>query len=124
MKYLTKGASITIYEYSTTNGQRWGRIGTNQWVCMAYVTVDGSSNSSSTGETGTGTVSCKTSLNVRTGAGTSCRPGSQAGSRNDGRRFGTDQSEREMVGEDLTGLGVYGLHQYEHIQMELMDKLE
>lgn len=71
VKYLTKGASITIYEYSTTNGQRWGRIGTNQWVCMAYVTVDGSSNSSSTGETGTGTVSCKTSLNVRTGAGTS-----------------------------------------------------
>ena len=48
VKYLTKGASITIYEYSTTNGQRWGRIGTNQWVCMAYVTVDGSSNSSST----------------------------------------------------------------------------
>ena len=71
VKYLTKGASITIYEYSTTNGQRWGRIGTNQWVCMEYVTVDGSSNSSSTGETGTGTVSCKTSLNVRTGAGTS-----------------------------------------------------
>ena len=71
VKYLTKGASITIYEYSTTNGQRWGRIGTNQWVCMAYVTVDGSSSSSSTGETGTGTVSCKTSLNVRTGAGTS-----------------------------------------------------
>lgn len=70
VKYLTKGASITIYEYSTTNGQRWGRIGTNQWVCMEYVTVDGSSNSSSTGETGTGTVSCKTSLNVRTGAGT------------------------------------------------------
>ena len=31
---------------------------------------------------------------------------------------------REMVGEDLTGLGVHGLHQYEHIQMELMDQLE
>ena len=70
VKFLNKGASITIYEYTTTNGQRWGRIGTNQWVCMEYVTVDGS-NDSAAGETGTGTVTSKTYLNVRTGAGTS-----------------------------------------------------
>ena len=117
VKYLTKGASITIYEYSTTNGQRWGRIGTNQWVCMEYVTVDGSLHRRNGHRNGV-----LQDISQRPHRrGHKLQPGSQAGSRNDSRHFGTDQSEREMVGEDLTGLGVHGLHQYEHIQMELMD---
>ena len=51
------------------NGSKWGRIGTNQWVCMAYVTLDSQEGDSGGGQTGTGRVISKTSLNIRSGAG-------------------------------------------------------
>lgn len=72
VKFLNRGTAITIYETRTENGTKWGRIGTDQWVCMTYVTMDSSSSSGSSdqGLTGTGTVISKTSLNVRSGAGT------------------------------------------------------
>ena len=73
--YLNKGAKVTVYEQTTVGGVSWGRIGTDQWICMTYVKLDGESGSSgSTGSTGsttgnqTGTVT--TGLNVRSGAGT------------------------------------------------------
>ena len=49
----------------------WGRIGTNRWISLAYVKLDGTDSSGSTGTTaepGKGTVT--TTLNVRSGPGT------------------------------------------------------
>lgn len=66
---LTMGTSIRIYETKTVSGSKWGRIGTNQWVCMTYVTMDDAQDSSGGGQTGPGTVISKTSLNIRSGAG-------------------------------------------------------
>ena len=73
--YLNKGAKVTVYEQTTVGGVSWGRIGTDQWICMTYVKLDGESDSSgSSGSSGTttgnqtGTVT--TGLNVRSGAGT------------------------------------------------------
>ena len=87
---LSGGTTVTIYEKTTVNGVEWGRIGTNQWVCLAYVVMSsssgsssGSSSSSTTTTTGTGTVISSTNLNVRNGAGSnytrvgSLTPGTQ-----------------------------------------------
>lgn len=68
VKFLSKGTTVKIYEYKTANNLRWGRIGTSQWVCMSYVSVEGEDTSSGTG---TGKVISTTYLNVRSGAGTS-----------------------------------------------------
>ena len=69
---LTPGSQVNIYEVTTVGGQQWGRIGTNQWVCMTYIRLNGSSNGGttipSTGYTGR-VVNC-TRLNVRAAAGT------------------------------------------------------
>ena len=71
---LTPGTQITIYELATSGTQQWGRIGTNQWVCMSYVRMNsGSSNNNNTTipSTGyTGRVISSTQLNVRAAAGT------------------------------------------------------
>lgn len=81
---LAGGTAVSIYERVTVNGAEWGRIGTNQWVCLAYIVLNGSSNNNnSTSTTGTGTVISSTALNVRSGAGTnytrvgSLTPGTQ-----------------------------------------------
>lgn len=66
---LSMGTVIRIYETKTVNGSKWGRIGTNQWVCMTYVTLDSQEGDSGGGQTGTGRVISKTSLNIRSGAG-------------------------------------------------------
>lgn len=79
---LTKGAKVTVYETKTVSGVKWGRIGTNRWVCLSYVSQDGSSGSlwegesgsssgstSSSGDNKTGTVTAS-SLNVRSAPGT------------------------------------------------------
>lgn len=79
---LSKGDKVTVYETKTVSGVKWGRIGTNRWVCLSYVSQDSSSDSLWEGESGgsssgstsssdnkTGTVTA-TTLNVRTAPGT------------------------------------------------------
>ena len=69
---LASGDKVTVYETRTVGTAKWGRIGTNRWINLAYVNLDGSSSSGSNGSTaepGKGTVT--TTLNVRSGAGTS-----------------------------------------------------
>ena len=80
------GDVITVYERKTAGGLNWGRIGDNQWICLAYVRLENAggtetpqpgseSNSSVSGDGSTalqdtGTVSSTTGLNVRSGPGT------------------------------------------------------
>ena len=65
---LKPGTQVTIYEVVTNGTQQWGRIGTNQWVCMTYIRMNSNSNITipSTGYQGRVT----TNMNVRAGAGT------------------------------------------------------
>lgn len=88
---LTSGTAVNIYERVIVNGAEWGRIGTNQWVCMAYLVLNNTNGTvvtpgtsgTTTATTGTGTVISSTGLNVRIGAGanyqrvSSLTPGSQ-----------------------------------------------
>lgn len=85
---LTGGTVVNIYERVTVNGAEWGRIGTNQWVSMAYIVLNSNNNNNNnnnnnTVTTGTGTVISSTGLNVRIGAGanyqrvSSLTPGTQ-----------------------------------------------
>lgn len=80
------GDTVTVYERKTAGGLNWGRIGDNQWICLAYVRLDGSgeavtpqpgseSNASTNGDGSTtvqdtGSVISTTGLNVRSGPGT------------------------------------------------------
>ncbi len=79
---LSPGASVNIYEKTTVNGMDWGRIGQNQWICLAYVrltsgtTIPSTPSTPSTGTTGTGTVISSTNLNIRSGPGNYPRVGS------------------------------------------------
>ena len=74
VKTLTPGTSVTIYETKTVSGVKWGRIGTNRWVCMDYITMDDDEvYYDEDYETGYATVSSSTLLNVRAGAGTGYR---------------------------------------------------
>lgn len=36
-----KGASVSLYEYTTVSGRKWG-LTAKGWICMDYVTLDGS----------------------------------------------------------------------------------
>ena len=36
---LPNGTKVNIYETKTKNNMKWGRIGTNRWVCLAYVSL-------------------------------------------------------------------------------------
>ena len=67
---LTGGTPVNIYERVTVNGAQWGRIGTNQWVCMTYIRLNSTGSSTvtipSTGYQGKVT----TGLRIRAGAGT------------------------------------------------------
>lgn len=70
---LNPGTKVFIYEKTTVSGQKWGRIDGKNWICLSYVKLDASQNSSSTATTpaeGTGTVTSKTALNIRSNAGT------------------------------------------------------
>ena len=68
---ITSGTPVSIYEKTTVNGMEWGRIGTNMWVCLAYINLNTNTTPSTptTPTTGTGTVISSTNLNVRSGAG-------------------------------------------------------
>lgn len=81
----TAGQTVTVYEKQTAGGLSWGRIGDNQWICLAYVRLSSgttttpqpgsesgasSNGSGTTTVTATGTVSSTTALNVRSGPGT------------------------------------------------------
>lgn len=84
---LAGGTAVNIYERTTVGGAEWGRIGNNQWVCLAYVVLNSGSTAGSTGTatatTGAGTVISSTNLRIRSGAGTnytsigSLKPGTQ-----------------------------------------------
>ena len=50
VKSLKLGDKITIYEQQLSDGVAWGRISNNEWVNLAFVTLN------STGITGTGTM--------------------------------------------------------------------
>lgn len=74
VRMLTSGTKINIYEKKTVGGQEWGRIDEKNWVCLAYVKLDGSSSGSADNSdndaAATGKVISKTNLNVRSAAGT------------------------------------------------------
>lgn len=36
---LPNGTRVNIYETATKNNMKWGRIGENRWVCLAYVSL-------------------------------------------------------------------------------------
>jgi len=53
---LPNGTKINIYEVKTKNNMKWGRIGEDRWVCLAYVSLTEVDNSNSnTGSTTTTT---------------------------------------------------------------------
>lgn len=78
---LGYGSVITIFEQTTGAGTKWGRIANDRWICMDYVTLDTTAESSGSGS---GSTSGSTSesggeaarvtgaamLNVRSGPGT------------------------------------------------------
>lgn len=68
---LKKGDQVKIYAQTTVGNTVWGQTDTG-WVCMNYISLNGTSNGGS-GSTGTviatGTVKSNTNLNVRSGAG-------------------------------------------------------
>ena len=69
--YATVGALYTddkvdIYEITSVNGMRWGRVAKG-WICLSYVQLDSANNANVV----TGTVINCNHLNVRAAAGTS-----------------------------------------------------
>lgn len=53
---LPNGTKINIYEVKTKDNMKWGRIGEDKWVCLAYVSLtEVESNTGSTGSTTTTT---------------------------------------------------------------------
>ncbi|MCI6296991.1 MAG: SH3 domain-containing protein [Clostridiales bacterium] len=69
IKTLSPGTVVSLYEYRTVDGVRWGRIQASQWVCMTYVQLSSRSGAESE-QTGTGKVISTTVLNIRSGPGT------------------------------------------------------
>ena len=69
IKTLSPGTVVSLYEYRTVDGVRWGRIQASQWVCMTYVKLSSQSGAESE-QTGTGKVISTTVLNIRSGPGT------------------------------------------------------
>ena len=69
IKTLSPGTVVSLYEYRTVDGVRWGRIQASQWVCMTYVQLSSQSGAESE-QTGTGKVISITVLNIRSGPGT------------------------------------------------------
>ena len=63
---LYTGNEVEIYEITTVNGLRWGRI-SKGWICLSYVQLEAESSSSAL----TGTVIKCTRLNVRAAPGVS-----------------------------------------------------
>ena len=69
IKTLSPGTVVSLYEYRTVDGVRWGRIQASQWVCMTSVQLSSQSGAESE-QTGTGKVISTTVLNIRSGPGT------------------------------------------------------
>lgn len=68
----SSGTKVTVYEEQSSGGLRWGRIGSNRWICLAYVSLNGSTDSTDDDDTEvTGRVTASGTLNVRSGPGTS-----------------------------------------------------
>ena len=43
--FLAPGSEVTIYEVVTSNDLQWGRIGSDMWVCMNYIRMNGAATS-------------------------------------------------------------------------------
>ena len=56
---LPTGTKINVYETTTNRNMKWGRIGENRWVCLAYVNLT-EVTSSGSGSTGTTSTTTKT----------------------------------------------------------------
>ena len=68
---LTPGSQVTIYEVVQNGSQLWGRIGVNQWVCMTYIRMNGTTTGTTTTIPSTGYQGrVTTNMNVRAAAGT------------------------------------------------------
>ena len=63
---LANGTKINVYEVKTDNNMKWGRIGENRWVCLAYVSLTEVNNSGSTGSTTTTTTSIQATVTSNT----------------------------------------------------------
>lgn len=62
---------MTIYEVVQNGSQLWGRIGVNQWVCMTYIRMNGTTTGTTTTIPSTGYQGrVTTNMNVRAAAGT------------------------------------------------------
>jgi len=61
---LPTGTKINVYETKTKNNMKWGKIGEDRWVCLAYVSLtevpSGSGSGASTTTTIQGTVTAAT----------------------------------------------------------------
>ena len=53
---VTSGQKVTVYEQKASGSLNWGRIGANQWICMAYVRLGTSGGESASGGTESATV--------------------------------------------------------------------
>lgn len=69
---MSYNSKVNVYEIVTVNGQKWGRVSQNQWVCLTYVKLNSETGNTSGENTGIGTgkVTSKTVLNIRSSAGT------------------------------------------------------
>lgn len=63
---LPNGTKINIYEVKTKDNMKWGRIGEDKWVCLAYVSLTEVDNSSNTGSTTTTTTSIQATVTSNT----------------------------------------------------------
>lgn len=66
---LTQGTQVTITEYTTVRGIKWGKI-SQGWVCMDYIQLVQNSGSDSTVTGVTGVVVNCAKVNIRSNAGT------------------------------------------------------
>ena len=53
---LPNGTKINIYETKTKNNMKWGKIGEDRWVCLAYVSLTEVQNNSGSGTSTTTTI--------------------------------------------------------------------
>ena len=68
--YLSPNQKVTITERTTSGSMVWGKIAQG-WISMDYVTLDKTSQSTTTTQSTTGTVKVSDYLRVRSGPGTS-----------------------------------------------------
>ena len=61
---LANGTKINVYEVKTSKNMKWGRIGTDQWVCLSYVSLTEVAQPS-TGTTGSSSTTTSVQATVK-----------------------------------------------------------